>query len=346
MKLAFRADGGAKVGMGHIMRCLSLAKAFLEFGHEVIFLTKYNEGYETIIQSGVQAILLEKDKVWSLSSELDQISEILNKLTIEVLIVDTYNVNEGYLSRLKERVNLLAYIDDINSFKYPVDIILNGNITGEYMDYESYFEGKKLLLGPNYNFIRDEFKNLKKREPSVEVRNIMITTGGSDPFHTIEKLIQIIRAENDFDELELNIIVGSSFENSEDLEKLAEKHNKIVLHKNISRISEIMLNCDIAISSCGSTLYELCACGTPTLGFILAYNQELIAKVMSEEGYIRLLGWHDEITDRELIDSLNALISDYEGRKKVSEKQQKLVDGRGTERVVKEIESILAEERS
>lgn len=346
MKLAFRSDGGAKIGMGHIMRCLSLAKASLEFGHEVVFLTKYSEGYEAIIQSGFQTLLLEEDKAWSLSSELDQISKILNKLTIEVLVVDTYSVNEAYLNQLKEQVNLLVYIDDINSFEYPVDVILNGNITGEYMGYEIYFKGKQLLLGPKYNLIRDEFKNLKKRELSEDVRKIMITTGGSDPFNTTKRIIEIIRGESCLDNIELNIIVGNSFKNIESLEEQSEKHKNIVLYKNVSRISEIMLNCDIAISSCGSTLYELCACGTPTLGFILADNQELIAKSMSEEGYIRLWGWHNEIVDRQMVDSLKAIVSDYETRRIMSEKQQQLVDGRGAERVVKEIESVLAEERS
>lgn len=345
MKLAFRVDGGVKVGMGHIMRCLSLAKAFLEFGHEVIFLTKHKVGYDIIVRSGFEVFLLECDKLKILDSELTQIFEILNKSTPEVLIIDTYSVDEAYLSNLKKRVDILVYIDDINSFEYPVDVILNGNITGEYMGYESYFKGKKLILGPKYNLIRDEFKNLRKRKLSEDVRKIMITTGGSDPFNTTERIIEIIRGESCLDNIELNIIVGNSFKNIESLEDQSEKHKNIVLHKNASKISDIMLDCDMAISSCGSTLYELCVCGIPVLGIIIADNQELIAKVMSEEGYIRLLGWHNEI-DRELIDSLKALITDYEGRKKVSEKQQKIVDGRGTERVVKEIESILAEERS
>lgn len=73
--------------------------------------------------------------------------------------------------KIKPHVKILVYIDDVNAFSYPVDVVINGNITGKYLDYKSYFKNQKFLLGPSYNLIRDEFKNISKRAVSKEVKN-------------------------------------------------------------------------------------------------------------------------------------------------------------------------------
>lgn len=41
------------------------------------------------------------------------------------------------------------------------------------------------------------------------------------------------------------------------------------------KMSELMQQCDMAVSAAGSTLYELCACGMPTITYVLADNQKL-----------------------------------------------------------------------
>jgi spore coat polysaccharide biosynthesis predicted glycosyltransferase SpsG len=84
-----------------------------------------------------------------------------------------------------------------------------------------------------------------------------------------------------------------------------QKNRNVVLHENVSKMSEIMLRSDISISAGGSTLYELCACGTPTLGMVIADNQIEIVDMLSAEGYITNIGWHSELSDREVLGSLS-----------------------------------------
>ncbi|GAE87810.1 hypothetical protein [Acetivibrio straminisolvens] len=102
-------------------------------------------------------------------------------------------------------------------------------------------------------------------------------------------------------------------------------------------MSEIMLKSDMAISAGGSTLYELCACGTPTLAIVIADNQREMVDMMSSEGYIISLGWHGELADMELLQKIKLLCADYEKRVSLSKKMQKLVDGEGVRRIVEEI---------
>ena len=98
---------------------------------------------------------------------------------------------------------------------------------------------------------------------------------------------------------------------------------------------EIMKKCDMAIPACGSILYELSASGVPTLGIIIADNQNGIANKLNNMGIIKNLGWYDKISKEYLINNIDKLVKDYILRKSLSEKASKLVDGKGAERIAK-----------
>lgn len=342
MKIAFRVDGGKSIGMGHIMRCLSLANEFRKKGVEVYFISKYYEGIEKIEENKFYTVKLPCDDIDSskifdygdnqtLDEEALKIVEILKKYDISTLIVDSYNVSEKYLLKLKENLKILTYIDDINSFSYPVDILVNGNSFAIDVEYKKYFESEKLLLGSKYNLIRSEFKNLPKRKISKEVRSIMITTGGSDPDGVLIKTVREILKDDYFNNISLNLVVGSGFSNKEEIYLLGEENKYIRIYENPSSISEIMLNSDIAISSGGSTLYELCSCGTPTLAFIYADNQLPLVEKLSNSGYVVDMGWYND--DLNLLYNLKGLMKDFSKRIEMSVKGQELVDGNGASRV-------------
>ena len=318
--IAFRVDGGKHIGVGHIMRCLSLAKEFSKNDYKVYFLSKFKGGIEKIKEEGFEVIQLknndDKEKCTGfnygdtdeLQEEAHEIINTIKYYKIDLLFIDTYNVTEGHFLKIKPHVKKLGYIDDLNKFVYPVDILINGNITAEYMDYKKYSNDEIMLLGPKYNLIREEFRNLPKRTINREVKEIIITTGGSDPRNMSSKITNMILQDEELRKLRINIIVGSGFDNKEELKEISKLNNNVILHENVKHISEIMLKSDIAISAGGSTLYELCACGTPTLAFIYAENQEFIVRKMKELGYVISLGWFNKLNGRNLIKPIKMLI--------------------------------------
>ncbi|WP_371362946.1 UDP-N-acetylglucosamine--N-acetylmuramyl-(pentapeptide) pyrophosphoryl-undecaprenol N-acetylglucosamine transferase [Sporomusa rhizae] len=357
LNIAVRADGGKNVGMGHVMRCLSLANAFRRNGHKVCFFTKLNEGIEAVKSENFDVVRLPSvahnaegffyGDPSELGTEIQRITKLLITHHINILVVDTYNVSNEYFLSLKPYVEKLVYIDDINTATYAVDIIVNGNITGQYLEYQVYNEQQVLLLGPAYNMIRDEFRGLPKRMISRQVFEIMITTGGNDLYNLTERLLVSLLNDTRFNDLRFNVLVGGGFTNKEYLIKLSQRYDNIVLYANsevnklpqilYSEVSAIMLRSDLAISAGGSTLYEFAACGTPTIAFILAENQEFIVRKMEQLGYIQSFGWYNEIDDTKISSKLVNLMCDYEKRKEMSQKGQSLVDGKGTERIAQRI---------
>ena len=95
-----------------------------------------------------------------------------------------------------------------------------------------------------------------------------------------------------------------------------------------------MLNADIGIVSGGYTCYESAATGLPVI--ILSQNElehdrnKLFIKYRTGI----YLGKGADISDDEIIKAVNSLINDFKLRKEISEKGQKLVDGKGLDRVV------------
>ncbi|MBS4537829.1 UDP-2,4-diacetamido-2,4,6-trideoxy-beta-L-altropyranose hydrolase [Clostridium sp. D2Q-11] len=340
--IGIRVDGGKSVGMGHLVRCLSLAKELRQNGDNVYFLSKFEDGIKKIEIEGFKYIKLQEDNEEKIEgfhygnkseliNEVEQLSSIIKEKNISALIVDSYNVTKECFLDLKKEVDTLIYIDDINKFSYPVDIIINGNITATDMNYERYYEKELLLLGAKYTLIRDEFKNLPKKVINKDIKEIMITTGGSDPYGVTLKILDSLNL--DLKKIKYNVVIGNGFDRELicELEERYHLNENIIFHKNPPSMSEIMLKSDIAISSGGSTIYELCATGTPAITFIYAENQESLVKKMEKEEYIKSLGWFNEFDKESLQNTLKQLVG-YSDRENISNKIKKLVDCNGARR--------------
>ncbi|MCI6655869.1 MAG: UDP-2,4-diacetamido-2,4,6-trideoxy-beta-L-altropyranose hydrolase, partial [Clostridium sp.] len=212
--------------------------------------------------------------------ETGKIVSILNNTdNLEGIIVDTYYVTEKYLEIL-HKICKTIYIDDLYALnKYSVDILINYNIYGTDLDYVSRcLQTTQILLGPKYVPLRKEFQNIKPifRE---NVKNIFISTGGADKFNIAGKLLEAVVERSCLEEYKLfndvsyHVISGKLNANLPKLLKISNKHKNIIIHKNVSNMAEIMTKCDIAVSACGSTMYELCACGLPIITYSFADNQ-------------------------------------------------------------------------
>ncbi|WDV46163.1 UDP-2,4-diacetamido-2,4,6-trideoxy-beta-L-altropyranose hydrolase [Clostridiaceae bacterium M8S5] len=318
MNVCFIASGGSKVGLGHIMRCMALASEFKKRGFGVLFFSNGSKGIKRLQENNFV---------------------IVDELTIhDIIVVDKYGLDEVFFDNLRRHCKILVYIDDTNDFDYPVDIIINGSLIAHSLGYNKYNNpNKKMLLGTKYNILRDEFRNINKIIVREKVKNIMITTGGADYYNTTSRIVNIIRSNQKYDEINLNVIIGDSFLNKNNLKNRLKEFKKIRIYENVNKISEIMLLSDIAISAGGGTIYELCACGVVTLGVILAKNQEPIVTKMDELGYIKNIGWYSDLTKNKIFNTLDILINDFEKRKNMINKQRTLVDGKGTEKIVDEV---------
>lgn len=334
--ILIRADANEKIGTGHVMRCLSIARAFAHLDQKVIFITADHRGDTLIQQNGFETICLDTD--WThMDYEVDGLLKIINNTSPDILLVDSYFVTMNYFSALAGKVKV-AYIDDMNYAQWNVDVIINYNIFSQIYDYSWYEENKiKLILGPKYAPLRDEFQDKKAHKIDDIVSSVMVSAGGTDPERIIERIM--IEICPILPEIKFHFIVGALNPRINSIKETAHKNSNVVLHVNEQNMAELMEECDIAISAAGTTLYELCACGIPTITYILADNQIVAAEQFHKQGVMLNAGdCRDNIDFIDMLAyQLKELCIDKITRKRLSTTMQLLVDGLGAERIVESL---------
>ena len=337
--VCIRTDGNSEIGTGHVMRCLSIADALKKCGTEVSFILSDSNMEALINERGYNCLVLNTD-YQKLSEEMEVLFEQELFKSAKTIIVDSYYADVEYIKAIKEK-KPTAYIDDVFN-AYPADVIINYNI---YADKERYIKNydafePSFLLGPKYAPLREQYVNCKTANIREKVGDILLMTGGSDSLHVALRCAKEILADQTGD-YKYHIVVGAMSGDFEEIERLAAlSDDRIVVYRNVKDMKSLMEKCDIAVSAAGSTLYELCACGVPTIDYVLADNQKEAADFFSREGIMEYAGdvREGEAFFGSLFCKIKELADDFEKRRMLSEKAQKTVDGRGAERIAEFLE--------
>lgn len=323
----FRADGNSKIGTGHIMRCLSLADAFREEGVPSAFVTA-GPDLAPLIQGRGYACLTLGSAYDRMEEELPALLPLLEGAAL--VILDSYFVTPGYMEAVKARAPL-AYIDDLNAFPYPADVVVNYNLYGETAAYPP---DQTCLLGPQYAPLRKQFQGLAPQTVKERIEQVLVSTGGTDPYHVALGCCEYLRAHPPASDLVCHVVLGAMNRDAERIEGIAAKTPCIVPHRQVTDMSGLMLQCDAAVSAAGTTLYELCACGLPAITYILADNQIDGAAAFAAAGLMPCAG--DARKEPRLVERIfSALggLSGREPRQETARRMQALVDGNGAARL-------------
>ncbi len=343
--IIFRTDGNETVGSGHVMRCLSIAQACKRKGHRCCFVTADSNYQEKIQQEGFQVWVLQSDYRY-MEQELEQFAKILQKEKPKTVVVDSYFVNQEYFCKLKQYAKVF-YIDDLMDRAHPVDGLINYNIYARKEFYVSLYKKvgmslPELYLGTTFVPLRKEFSDLPVRQVNRLCENVLISTGGADPIGLGLTLLQALEKVKNREPWSYHIIAGSKNRNIEAMEKLAAKLPNVQLHKNVEHMAELMLKCDIAVSASGSTLYELCACGVPTICYSLADNQRQGLEAFGTLGIMENLQdlRFAEDAPRLILNAISNMAEQYERRENMAEKMATVVDGKGADRLADHLLSL------
>lgn len=335
MNVIIRADANINIGMGHVMRCLSIADSFNAQGHTVSFVLSSDDVQNFVKSRGYESVVLHTSYD-SMENEL----RCWPRALADIIIVDSYYVSSKYLSALKDMMKCtsgrLIYIDDLATFPYPVDVLINYNVYSNEIDYKRLYEGggiavPLLILGPTYAPLRTMFRGVEKKIQPEIVENVMISTGGTDLEHIA---LSIVKTR--LEKYTYHMLVGALNAERDEIAKLALHNPKIVLHESVSDMKSLISSMDICVSAAGSTMYEVCACGVPMITYIVADNQLPGAKAFEKMGLAENIGdmRQEEKPAVFIINTIHHLADDYNKRCLVGSRMQETVDGFGAERIV------------
>ena len=332
--IGIRVDSNETIAMGHIMRCMSIAEQMKD---KPLFICSDVTSANIVRDREFECVCLENNYNEK-EQEIDMLLDIIDSYSITVLIIDSYSITDYYLKALHKRVKLI-YIDDLNSFKYDVDMVLNYTYDTKNDIYNRWnYSNVRFLIGSKYVPLRKQFEQ-EAITIKDDVKSIFLTTGGTDEFHIILGLIeQLIKRK-----YVIYIVLGKYYADKSALEECVSNMSNIKVYSNVSEIAEIMKKSDIAISAGGTTLAELASLGIPTICFSVADNQLPGTTSYDKNGLMIYAG--DVRRDRKtvidnIIQNIDIISKDINMRKEMARKMQENFDGKGAKRVAEEIESI------
>lgn len=242
------------------------------------------------------------------------------------------------------KVVKIAYIDDLNLFKYSADLIINYTYNTDMSLYNEWYYNltdTKFLLGSKYIPLRPEFSNSTIMY-NPQVKRIFITTGGADEYDMLLEILQEL-CKPKWSKIEKLVIAGKFNEHIAELRDLEKHEASVKVYHDISDMAGVMKQCDVAISAGGTTIAELCACGIPTIGFAVAQNQIYGLEAYSKDGIIKYAGDVRESKKRvieNIEESLEEFVNNYDKRKLQGNLAHNIIDGDGAARIAKEIISL------
>ncbi len=337
--IQIRADGNSQIGAGHIMRCLSVAMALKKLGEEVWFVLADESSRELVESRGYRVHVLGTD-YRQMEGELDIYLSFLGQEKPACILIDSYYVTEKYFNKLGE-LTKIAYFDDMFEGVYPLDIIINYGICAEELNYQEKYPGTtKCLLGPYYAPVREEFQNREIRFCG-DLTDVLITTGGSDAYNLAGQILQEALQDEYTQTLRYHVVSGAFNSHLYELRQIEKNHSNVRVYSNVKRMSDVMLQCDVALTAGGSTVLELSALGIPFLCFSFVDNQEpgvqaLVKKDLTAYGGNYLTKKERMIKD--LIRNLKLLGQDNSLRNRYARKIRECIDGNGAMHIAQEIQ--------
>jgi len=336
------------------MRCLTLADALRELGVECLFLSRDHvghlhaevmaRGYPLINLGKVDEAQVHKAAVdyahWigvDIRQDIEETRNTLTGMNIDWLIVDHYGMDAQWERAVRVACRRLLTIDDLADRSHVSDVLLNQNLGAKVADYSRHVPSAcTVLAGPRYALLRPEFAafrshSLPRRQWGL-LQNLLITMGGVDLDNATGAVLDVLSACGLPAGLNVKIVMGVHAPWREKVIKQAAATPFLTeVLVNVPYMAKLMCEADLAIGAAGSTSWERCCLGLPTLQLVLAENQRPIAAALRDAGAAQLLARERLSVDIQRV--MNQLLEEPARLVQMAEAAAAITDGLGARRV-------------
>jgi UDP-2,4-diacetamido-2,4,6-trideoxy-beta-L-altropyranose hydrolase len=346
-RIVFRCDASNLMGGGHVMRCLTLAGALADAGAIVTFVAaampeplikriadagcdlkrvaasaemeRDASGWESPPQSA-EAQLADASSTGAAVGEADWV------------VVDHYLLDATWHSAARGFAQRVAVIDDLANRSYDCDLLLDQTCGRLAEDYSGLVAGgTRILAGATYALLRPEFASerpaaLDRRQAGGPVQRILVSMGTVDPDGTTAGIVEQLLAIAP--ECAVDAVTGTEPVGLNRLQELATRHPNLAIHVDTNRMAELMRDADLAVGAAGTTTWERCCLGLPTVAVVLADNQRLAADNLEQAAAVVRTDCLEAVPAL-----VRGLLDDKELRLRMIAAAAAVTDGLGAERL-------------
>jgi UDP-2,4-diacetamido-2,4,6-trideoxy-beta-L-altropyranose hydrolase len=338
------------------MRCLRLAEALRDIGHDPVFISRELPGNvnRLIHEKNFNLLALKFDpsktavdkqgyESWlgvGIDQEIAELRVILsNSRKYFALIVDHYALDKKWEKALGPFFDRLIVIDDLANRNHDCDILIDQNY---YLNGQTRYSGLlpgrcQQLSGPRYAIIDKAYQEISKRvEPRIKVEHVFAYFGGVDATCEHEKLIAAIVGSPLLKDVKFHFSLGIANPRKAAILNAASELANVTTYEFIENLPEFLCKMDLSIGGGGSTLWEKACVGLPSVVISVADNQVETCKALAQERYIDYLG-PSELVDTQLIRAaLEEYVTDTDKLLKASVNIRNITDGCGITRIIRD----------
>lgn len=306
-RILFVCEASPELGGGHVMRCLTLARALQAEGADCAFLNG----------TGVARILAAFAPDMALAEEA----------TADLVVLDSYRMGREAEDGWREKARALAVIDDL-ARPHHAELVIDPSFGRHASDYQA----PTVLAGPDYALVRGEFAQarqaaLARREGPV--RRALVALGLTDVGGITGRVVQALLPV--LGDVGLDVVVGSGAYSLQALRDLAGQ-GLIALHVDSQDMAGLMTRADIAIGAGGASVWERACLGLPAITLIVADNQRDLAMRLDGAGVTLALDARWPGLEARLVQMWERLVGDEVLRQGLSQTSAALCDGLGAGR--------------
>ncbi len=359
MRVALRTDASARIGTGHLMRCLTLADALRAGGARTRFVCRP-------LPAGLAGLVTDRGHALTLLPAADadataganragtpagpphaawlgatqEADAAATRAALDPdgpwdwVVVDHYALDARWEARLRAGAGRIFAIDDLADRPHDCDLLLDQNFhEGAVARYDGRVPaGCRRLLGPAYALLRPEFAAARAtlRRRADRVGRVLVFFGGIDAGDLSAAALDALDAAGL--DAGVDVVIGAAHPRRDALAARCAARPRTVLHVQTADMAALIAGADLGIGAAGAATWERCALGLPTLAFAVADNQRELLREAARAGL--LLGPGIDPADAAaLAGQVRALADDASLRAHLAARGMATVDARGAARV-------------
>lgn len=338
MNILFRAEGKVAGGLGHLVRCLSVAESlrrqYADQRPEITFFADDDE---------LTLAMVQQNGFNCLKKPVHQDEEaFLATAVVEaegnVLVVDMlHSYSPAFIGELMKHIRIVLIFNSPQAITSPDAIIVPAaHLPDEIINdlTKQTVAGTRLYEGFDYVVMNDDIKTLQGQDMSPDNHQplrIIITTGGSDPKGILIRVLEWMQNYAE-DGMEVWAHVGNAFQHRDEL-----AHMQSGLPGNF-RIAPYdpakLIGADLAVCTFGITTYELIYLGIPSICIGHADPNTRGSAILARRYHATVdLGHIDDLTEMKFLSILDRYVKNSDERQRLSRQSRSLVDGKGAHRI-------------
>jgi UDP-2,4-diacetamido-2,4,6-trideoxy-beta-L-altropyranose hydrolase len=330
--VVFRCDASPEIGGGHVARCLGYADAFAAAGHRVLFAISADT---LACAPGLSRCAYERV---TLSQPDDPLARALAAYGVglaDVLVLDLLSGGYQQEAAARAATRRLVVVDDMHDRPHDCDALINTSAATTPADYDGLVPaGCRLLLGPSYAPLAPAFAALRdaalrRRETATPVGRVLVSFGLTDPVDATSRALEALRP---LAPSRVDVAIGAQAPHLARLRSACA--GWATLHVDTSEMAALMAEADLAIGAAGSSAWERCCLGLPTVAITIVDNQRGIAGALARSGAATVFSNLQDATVERLRTAIWALSADPTRRRDISRAAAAMCDGRGARRMV------------